>query len=116
MVEIQMRNLTRCRGNFVGVQGFDLTISDRAFHGLPGPSGCGKTTTMRMIAGLEDVTNADIPIDGERRNDLAPKNRDIAMVFQSDALYPDVNIYASIRFPPEVRKACLLYTSPSPRD
>jgi multiple sugar transport system ATP-binding protein len=60
---------------------------------------------MRMIAGLEDVTNADIPIDGERRNDLAPKNRDIAMVFQSDALYPDVNIYASIRFPPEVRKA-----------
>ena len=105
MAEIQLRNLTKRWGSFVGVQGFDLTITDREFLVLLGPSGCGKTTTMRMIAGLEEATGGDILIDGKRVNDLDPKDRDIAMVFQSYALYPNMNVYENIRFPLKVRKA-----------
>jgi len=70
---------------------------------LLGPSGCGKTTTMRMIAGLEDATSGDILIDGKKVNDLEPKDRDVAMVFQSYALYPNMNVYENIRFPLKVR-------------
>ncbi|MGY8863053.1 MAG: ABC transporter ATP-binding protein, partial [Pseudomonadales bacterium] len=69
-----------------------------------GPSGCGKTTTMRMIAGLEEVTEGEIIIDGEVVNGLDPKDRDVAMVFQSYALYPNMNVYENIRFPLKVRK------------
>ena len=83
---------------------FDLTISDREFLVLLGPSGCGKTTTMRMIAGLEDATEGDILIDGERVNDKAPKDRDVAMVFQSYGLYPNMTVRENIRFPLKVRK------------
>jgi multiple sugar transport system ATP-binding protein len=90
-------------GSFVGVDNFDLTIADREFLVLLGPSGCGKTTTMRMIAGLEDPTEGDILIDGRRVNDLEPKDRDVAMVFQSYALYPNMNVYENIRFPLKVR-------------
>ncbi|MCV6586591.1 MAG: sn-glycerol-3-phosphate ABC transporter ATP-binding protein UgpC, partial [Marinibacterium sp.] len=82
---------------------FDLTIADREFLVLLGPSGCGKTTTMRMIAGLEDVTEGEILIDGQVVNDLEPKDRDVAMVFQSYALYPNMNVYENIRFPLKVR-------------
>ena len=103
MAEIQLRNLSKRWGDFVGVDGFDLTIPDKEFLVLLGPSGCGKTTTMRMIAGLEDATEGDIFIDGKRINDLEPKDRDVAMVFQSYALYPNMNVYENIRFPLTVR-------------
>ena len=104
MAEIQLRNLSKRWGTFVGVEDFNLTIADQEFLVLLGPSGCGKTTTMRMIAGLEDVTGGDILIDGVRVNDLDPKDRDVAMVFQSYALYPNMNVYENIRFPLKVRK------------
>jgi multiple sugar transport system ATP-binding protein len=103
MAEIQLRNVSKRWGNFVGVQGFDLTIADQEFLVLLGPSGCGKTTTMRMIAGLEDASGGDILVDGKRINDLEPKDRDVAMVFQSYALYPNMNVYDNIRFPLKVR-------------
>ncbi len=103
MAEIQLRNLSKRWGSFVGVDNFDLTIADQEFLVLLGPSGCGKTTTMRMIAGLEDATEGDILIDGKRVNDLEPKDRDVAMVFQSYALYPNMNVYENIRFPLKVR-------------
>ncbi|SPF75735.1 sn-glycerol-3-phosphate import ATP-binding protein UgpC [Aliiroseovarius pelagivivens] len=103
MAEIQLRNLSKRWGAFVGVDNFDLTIADKEFLVLLGPSGCGKTTTMRMIAGLEDATEGDILVDGKRVNDLEPKDRDVAMVFQSYALYPNMNVYDNIRFPLKVR-------------
>ena len=86
MAEVQLKNISKRWGSFVGVDNFDLTIADREFLVLLGPSGCGKTTTMRMIAGLEDATEGDIVIGGNRVNDLDPKDRDVAMVFQSYAL------------------------------
>ena len=103
MAEIQLRNVGKRWGSFVGVANFDLTIADKEFLVLLGPSGCGKTTTMRMIAGLEDVSEGQILIDGKVVNDLEPKDRDIAMVFQSYALYPNMNVYENIRFPLKVR-------------
>ena len=103
MAEIQLRNLHKRWGSFVGVADFNLTIADQEFLVLLGPSGCGKTTTMRMIAGLEDATSGDILVDGKRINDLDPKDRDVAMVFQSYALYPNMNVWENIRFPLKVR-------------
>ena len=103
MAEIQLRNIHKRWGSFVGVDNFNLTIPDREFLVLLGPSGCGKTTTMRMIAGLEDVTEGEITIGGKVVNDLDPKDRDVAMVFQSYALYPNLNVYENIRFPLKVR-------------
>jgi multiple sugar transport system ATP-binding protein len=105
MAEIQLRNINKRWGSFVGVENFDLTIADEEFLVLLGPSGCGKTTTMRMIAGLEDITEGEIIIDGKVVNDLDPKDRDVAMVFQSYGLYPHMNVYENIRFPLKVRKA-----------
>jgi multiple sugar transport system ATP-binding protein len=103
MAEIQLRNVGKRWGAFVGVNNFDLTIADQEFLVLLGPSGCGKTTTMRMIAGLEDASEGEILIDGKVVNDLEPKDRDVAMVFQSYALYPNMNVYENIRFPLKVR-------------
>ncbi|MVO17581.1 ABC transporter ATP-binding protein [Parasedimentitalea huanghaiensis] len=103
MAEIQLRNVGKRWGSFVGVENFDLTIADKEFLVLLGPSGCGKTTTMRMIAGLEDASEGEILIDGKTVNDLEPKDRDVAMVFQSYALYPNMNVYENIRFPLKVR-------------
>ena len=103
MAEIQLRNITKRWGDFIGVDNFDLTIQSREFLVLLGPSGCGKTTTMRMIAGLEHPTDGDIRIDGQLVNELEPKDRDVAMVFQSYALYPNMNVYDNIRFPLKVR-------------
>ena len=105
MAEIQLRNVTKRWGGFVGVDNFDLTIGDREFLVLLGPSGCGKTTTMRMVAGLEEATEGDVVIGGRVVNDLDPKDRDVAMVFQSYGLYPNMNAYENIRFPLKVRKA-----------
>ncbi len=103
MAEINLRGVSKRWGSFVGVDDFDLTIADEEFLVLLGPSGCGKTTTMRMIAGLEDPTDGEITIDGRVVNDLEPKDRDVAMVFQSYALYPNMNVYENIRFPLKVR-------------
>ena len=104
MAEVELRNISKKWGEFVGVADFNLTIADREFLVLLGPSGCGKTTTMRMIAGLEEASGGDILIDGQRVNDLDPKDRDVAMVFQSYALYPNMNVYENIRFPLKVRR------------
>ncbi len=103
MAVIQLRNLSKRWGSFVAVDKINLTIEDKEFLVLLGPSGCGKTTTMRMIAGLEDPTEGEITIDGKVVNDLEPKDRDVAMVFQSYALYPNMNVYENIRFPLKVR-------------
>ncbi|SEK02460.1 carbohydrate ABC transporter ATP-binding protein, CUT1 family [Cribrihabitans marinus] len=105
MAEIQLRKISKRWGSFVGVDSFDLTIADQEFLVLLGPSGCGKTTTMRMIAGLEDATEGEIWIGDRKVNDLDPKDRDVAMVFQSYGLYPHINVYENIRFPLKVRKA-----------
>ena len=88
----------------IGVANLSLTVADREFLVLLGPSGCGKTTTMRMIAGLEEASEGDIMIGGRRVNGLDPKDRDIAMVFQSYALYPNLTVYENIRFPLRVRR------------
>ena len=103
MAEIQLRNLGKRWGSFVGVDNFDLTIADRQLHVLLDPSGCSKTTTMRMIAGLEGATEGDILVEGKRVNGLEPKDRDVAMVFLSYALYPNMNVYENIRFQLKVR-------------
>src|ERR1700724_252235 len=81
------------------VQGLNVTIADGEFLILVGPSGCGKTTTLNMIAGLEDISSGELRIDGERVNEKAPKDRDIAMVFQSYALYPHMTVRQNIAFP-----------------
>ena len=104
MAEIQLQNVSKRWGNFVGVDNFNLTIADREFLVLLGPSGCGKTTTMRMVAGLEDATEGQIRIGDRVVNNLDPKDRDVAMVFQSYGLYPNMNVYENIRFPLKVRK------------
>ncbi|MDD7365359.1 MAG: ABC transporter ATP-binding protein [Atopobiaceae bacterium] len=88
----------------VAVQDFDLTVHDKEFVVLVGPSGCGKSTTLRMIAGLEDITSGDLLIDGKRVNDVAPKDRDIAMVFQSYALYPNMTVYENMAFTLRLKK------------
>ena len=77
----------------VAVQEFNLDIADREFIVLVGPSGCGKSTTLRMVAGLEEISAGELYIDGKLMNDVAPKDRDIAMVFQNYALYPHMTVY-----------------------
>jgi multiple sugar transport system ATP-binding protein len=104
MSEIELRGVTKRWGTFTGVQNLDLHIRDKEFLVLLGPSGCGKTTTMRMIAGLEDASSGSILIGGKEVNGLDPKDRDVAMVFQSYALYPNLTVYENIRFPLRVRK------------
>ena len=76
----------------VAVQDFNLEIADKEFVVLVGPSGCGKSTTLRMVAGLEEITEGELYIDGELMNNVAPKSRDIAMVFQNYALYPHMSV------------------------
>jgi multiple sugar transport system ATP-binding protein len=104
MVAVALRGVTKRWGSFVGVSTIDLDIADREFIVLLGPSGCGKTTTMRMIAGLEDPSSGEIHIGGRVVNDLEPKDRDIAMVFQSYGLYPNLTVYENVRFPLKVRR------------
>jgi multiple sugar transport system ATP-binding protein len=88
----------------VAVSDVDITIADGEFIILVGPSGCGKSTTLNMIAGLEDITSGELRIDGERVNDKAPKDRDIAMVFQSYALYPHMTVRENMAFPLRLAK------------
>ncbi|MBK1870514.1 ABC transporter ATP-binding protein [Aestuariivirga sp. YIM B02566] len=103
MAEIKLRGVSKSWGDFIGVDNIDLDIRDKEFMVFLGPSGCGKTTTMRMIAGLEDPTGGDISIDGESMTDVDARDRDVAMVFQSYALYPNMSIYENIRFPLKMR-------------
>jgi len=86
------------------VHGINLEIRDREFMVLVGPSGCGKSTTLRMIAGLESVSGGTLRIDGRVVNDVAPKDRDIAMVFQNYALYPHMTVYENMAFGLKMRK------------
>lgn len=86
------------------VKDFNLDINDKEFVVFVGPSGCGKTTTLRMIAGLEDITDGDLMIGDRRVNDVAPKDRDIAMVFQNYALYPHMSVYQNMAFGLKLRK------------
>ncbi len=86
------------------VRGIDLTIEDKEFMVLVGPSGCGKSTTLRMVAGLEDITSGTIRIDGRVVNQVPPKDRDIAMVFQNYALYPHLSVYENLAFGLKLRK------------
>ncbi|MGD2006596.1 MAG: ABC transporter ATP-binding protein, partial [Pseudomonadales bacterium] len=103
MASISLKNVQKRWGSTVGVKDFNLEIADQEFLVLLGPSGCGKTTTMRMIAGLEDITEGEILIGDRVVNDLEPKDRDIAMVFQSYGLYPTMTVYENIRFPLKIR-------------
>ena len=91
-------------GGFVAVDDFTLSVRDGEFLVLVGPSGCGKTTTLRMVAGLEDVSSGAIRIGGEVVNDMPPKDRDVAMVFQSYALYPHMNVFDNMAFSLKLRR------------
>ncbi|MBR3167777.1 MAG: sn-glycerol-3-phosphate ABC transporter ATP-binding protein UgpC [Erysipelotrichaceae bacterium] len=97
-------NLKITEEGVVAVDDFNLEIADREFVVFVGPSGCGKSTTLRMVAGLEDITRGDLYIDGVRMNDIEPRDRDIAMVFQNYALYPHMTVRQNLEFPLELRK------------
>jgi len=101
---IEFRNVTKTFGGACVVDNLSLEVRDGEFIVLLGPSGCGKTTTLRMLAGLENATSGDILINGERVNDVPTQHRDLAMVFQSYALYPHMTIAENIGYPLRVRK------------
>ncbi|MEG2050872.1 MAG: sn-glycerol-3-phosphate ABC transporter ATP-binding protein UgpC [Oscillospiraceae bacterium] len=105
MANITFKNVVKTYddGNTV-IPGLDLKIKDKEFIILVGPSGCGKSTTLRMLAGLEEISSGDIYIGDKRVNDVAPKDRDIAMVFQSYALYPHMTVYKNMAFGLSLRK------------
>ena len=103
MAQISLRNVSKRWGSVTGVHNLSLEIADHEFLVLLGPSGCGKTTIMRMIAGLEQITEGEIRIGERVVNKLEPKDRDISMVFQSYGLYPNLTVYENIRFPLRVR-------------
>ena len=104
MAGLTLRNVRKSFGNTQVMHGVDLDIDDGEFVVFVGPSGCGKSTLLRMIAGLEDITEGDIVIDGKIVNDLDPKDRDVAMVFQNYALFPHMTVGENLSFPLEVRK------------
>ncbi len=105
MATIKLKNIDKVYPNGVqAVFDFNLDIEDGEFIVLVGPSGCGKSTTLRMIAGLEEISSGDFFIDGELMNDVAPKDRNIAMVFQSYALYPHMTVYDNMAFGLKLRK------------
>ena len=105
MATVELKNINKIYDNNVqAVFDFNLKIRDREFIVFVGPSGCGKTTTLRMIAGLEEITSGQLLIDDEVMNDVAPKDRNIAMVFQSYALYPHMTVYDNMAFGLKLRK------------
>ena len=103
MARIQLKNISRVWGQSVGLKAMSLDIADGEFLVLLGPSGCGKTTTMRIVAGLEETSTGEIWIGDRCVNDLEPKDRDVAMVFQSYGLYPNMTVYENISFPLRIR-------------
>ena len=104
MAEIELKDVVKQFGKVTAVDRINLTAHDREFLVLVGPSGCGKTTTLRMIAGLEDLNEGEIYIGNHKVNDVSPKDRDIAMVFQNYALYPHMNVYKNMSFGLRLRK------------
>lgn len=105
MADITFKHVVKTydKGNTV-VPDLNLEIKDKEFVVLVGPSGCGKSTTLRMIAGLEEVSGGELYIGDRKVNDVPPKDRDIAMVFQSYALYPHMTVYKNMAFALELRK------------
>ena len=104
MATVSFHHVTKLFGEQVAVKDFDLQIEDKEFVVLVGPSGCGKSTTLRMLAGLEKITEGTIEIDGRIVNNIHPKERDIAMVFQNYALYPHMTVYKNMAFGLKLRK------------
>ncbi|WP_114570541.1 ABC transporter ATP-binding protein [Exiguobacterium flavidum] len=105
MADIRLEHIDKVySGTAKAVDDFNLHIKDKEFIVFVGPSGCGKSTTLRMIAGLEEISSGDFVIDGKRMNDVAPKDRDIAMVFQNYALYPHMNVFDNMAFGLKLRK------------
>ncbi len=105
MAELKLNNIKKIYGkDVVAVNDFNLSIDDKEFVVFVGPSGCGKSTTLRMIAGLEEISDGELYIDDVLMNDVAPKDRDIAMVFQNYALYPHMNVYDNMAFGLKLRK------------
>jgi len=104
MGQVVLKDINKFYDSVHAVKDFNLQIRDKEFVVFVGPSGCGKTTTLRMIAGLEAISSGDISIDGQVVNDLAPMDRDIAMVFQNYALYPHMSVYDNMAFGLKMRK------------
>jgi len=104
MAQVNLRKVVKEYDDVPAVRGIDLDIADKEFVVLVGPSGCGKTTTLRMIAGLEDITDGEIAIGGNVVNDVPPKDRDIAMVFQNYALYPHMTVHENMSFGLRLKK------------
>lgn len=105
MATVNLKNICKIYdGNVKAVDSVNIDIEDKEFCVLVGPSGCGKSTTLRMVAGLEDISSGDLLIDGKRVNDVPPKDRDIAMVFQNYALYPHMSVYDNMAFGLKIRK------------
>src|SRR5215831_12887814 len=103
-MDVKFKNVTKLFGRATVVDHLDLVIDDGELVVLLGPSGCGKTTTLRMLAGLEEATSGDLLIGDERVNDIPPQHRDVAMVFQSYALYPHMTVAENIGYPLRIRK------------
>ncbi|MBR6293544.1 MAG: ATP-binding cassette domain-containing protein, partial [Lachnospiraceae bacterium] len=105
MASLSLKNIQKVYPNgFVAVKDFNLEIEDKEFIIFVGPSGCGKSTTLRMIAGLEEITQGELWIGDKMMNDVEPKDRDIAMVFQNYALYPHMSVYDNMAFGLKLRK------------
>src|SRR6478752_29758 len=105
MADIRIQNVSKEYGDgFKAVNDVSLDIADGEFMILVGPSGCGKSTLLRMIVGLEDITSGDMVVGGDRVNDKAPRERNLAMVFQNYALYPHLTVYENIAFPLRLSK------------
>src|SRR4026207_2591558 len=104
MARVLLKDLNKKYDETHAVKNVNLEIGDREFVVLVGPSGCGKTTTLRMVAGVEEIASGEISIDGKVVNDLAPMDRDIAMVFQNYALYPHMSVHDNMAFGLKMRK------------
>ena len=104
MAQVELRNVVKRFDSIIAVNGVNITAEDEQFVVFLGPSGCGKTTCLRMIAGLEIITEGDIFIGEKKVNDIAPKNRDIAMVFQNYALYPHMSVYKNMALGLQLKK------------
>ena len=105
MAKVEMKGLTKVfDGGVRAVDDANIVVEDKEFVVLVGPSGCGKSTTLRMVAGLEDITEGELYIDGELMNDVPPKDRNIAMVFQNYALYPHMSVYENMAFGLRIKK------------
>ena len=104
MAQVTLRKVVKMYDEVEAVSAIDLDIADKEFVVLVGPSGCGKSTTLRMIAGLEEITGGEIAVDGDVVNDVPPKDRDMAMVFQNYALYPHMTVYQNMSFGLRLKK------------